>query len=183
MPGTNNSNFRLTILRVDLCIGLLKSLSKNIKSGSRGLLYEKIAILTMSKGINNQIYRIIKSHHETGHIRIGYRNRFALFHLFYPEGNHRTTAGHHIAVTGTANGSLRILSEFTPLGNGYLFHQCLGNTHGVDGVCCFISRKNNNVLHSILYGRKENIIGTYNISHGSFHRKKFTGRYLLKGSG
>ena len=136
----------------------------------------------MSKSIDNQIYRIIKSHHETGHVRIGNRNRFTLFHLFYPEGDYRATAGHHIAVTSTANGSLRILSKFTPLGNGYLFHQCFGNTHGVDGISRLVSGQADNTLNTGVNSGVQHVIRTDDVGLNGLHGEELAGRNLLQSS-
>ena len=74
MTGTDDFNLSLTVFRINLRINLFQSLGKHIQSGCRSLLHKKVTIVTMSKCIDNEIYRIVKSHHEASHIRIGNGN-------------------------------------------------------------------------------------------------------------
>ena len=128
----------------------------------------------MSKSIDDKINGIIKSHHESSHIRIGDGNRLTFHHLLYPKRNNRATTCHYIAITSTTDSSLGISSEGSSLSNCHFFHHSFRYPHRINGISSLICRKNNNIFYTICNSRKENIICSLNICTNSLHWKEFT---------
>ena len=59
--------------------------------------------MAVLKGIDDQIHGIVQRHHETGHVRIGDRDRFTLHHLLHPKRDNASPTRHHVAVARAAD--------------------------------------------------------------------------------
>ena len=134
MTGTDDFHFGVQIFFVQFAIGFFQRLCQSGQGGCRSLLHEQVSIVCMGKSIHYQIYRIVQRHHEARHVRIGNRDRLAFHHLLHPKGNHRTTAGHHVAITCTTDGGPGTLAQLTAFGHSHFFHQRLAHAHGIDGI-------------------------------------------------
>ena len=135
------------------------------------------------KRIDYQIHGIVQRHHETGHVGVRYRNGPAVLYLLHPQGNYRTAACHHIAVTGTADGCTSFLTQRTALGYGNLLHHGLADTHGIDGIGGLVGRKHHHILYTMRYGGFQYIVRTDHIGLHSLQRKELATGNLLQGGG
>lgn len=68
-------------------------------------------------------------------------------------------------------------------GDGDLLFDGLGDAHGVDGVCRFISGEADHTLDFRFNGSSQDIVRAYDIGPNRFHREKLTGGHLLQSGG
>ena len=139
--------------------------------------------MAVLKRIDYQIHGIVQRHHEAGHVGVRYRNGPAVLYLLHPQGNYRTAACHHIAVTGTADGRTGFLTQRTALGYGNLLHHGLADTHGIDGIGSLVGRKHHHILYTMRYGRFQYIVRTDHIGLHSLQREELATGNLLQGGG
>ena len=128
--------------------------------------------MSVGESVNHEVHCIIEGHHEAGHVRVCDGDRLAGHHLLHPERNHRATGCHHIAVACAADGRRCILSKLASLGDRHLLHQGLGYSHRVDRIGSLVCGKDNDILNSMLDGRKEDVVGSDDVGHRCFHREE-----------
>ena len=134
----------------------------------------------MSEGVDNQIDSVVQGHHKTSHLRVSDGDRLTLLHLLNPQRNYRATRCHNIAVTGATDCGCSTLTEFATLGDSDLLHQRLRDTHSVDWVGSFVGREDNDILHTVLDGREEDIVCADDIGHRRLHREELAGWHLFE---
>ena len=176
-------HLRLTVFRINLRVCFLQGLRQYIQGGGRSLLHEQVTVMSVLKRIDYQIHGIVQRHHETGHVGVRYRNGPAVLYLLHPQGNYRTAACHHIAVTGTADGCTGFLTQRTALGYGNLLHHGFADTHGIDGIGGLVGRKHHHILYTMRYGGFQYIVRTDHIGLHSLQRKELAAGNLLQSSG
>ena len=176
-------HLRLTVFRINLRVCFLQGLRQYIQGGGRSLLHEQVTVMSVLKRIDYQIHGIVQRHHEAGHVRIRYRNGPAVLYLLHPQGNYRTAACHHIAVTGTADGCTGFLTQRTALGYGNLLHHGFADTHGIDGIGGLVGRKHHHILYTMRYGGFQYIVRTDHIGLHSLQRKELATGNLFQGGG
>lgn len=174
MTGADHLHWRVCLVEA------LQGVGQHIQRGCRRFLHKQIAVLAMLEGIEHQVHRIIQGHHEAGHVRIGHGDRPARPDLVDPQGNHRTAAGHDIAITGTANGGGSIRPQCPPLGNGHLLHHRLADAHGIDGISRLVRAQHHHVLHAMLDGGIQHIVGAEHVGLHRLHGEEFAGRHLFQ---
>ena len=174
-------HLRLTVFRINLRVCFLQGLRQYIQGGGRSLLHEQVTVMPVLKRIDYQIHGIVQRHHEAGHVGVRYRNGPAVLYLLHPQGNYRTAACHHIAVTGTADGCTGFLTQRTALGYGNLLHHGLADAHGIDGIGSLVGRKHYYILYTMRYGGFQYIVRTDHIGLHSLQREELATGNLLQG--
>ena len=180
---TDGLHLRLTVFRINLRVCFLQGLRQYIQGGGRSLLHEQVTVMPVLKRIDYQIHGIVQRHHEAGHVGVRYRNGPAVLYLLHPQGNYRTAACHHIAVTGTADGCAGFLTQRTALGYGNLLHHGLADAHGIDGIGSLVGRKHYYILYTMRYGRFQYIVRADHIGLHSLQREELATGNLLQGGG
>ena len=132
---------------------------QRVEGRGRGFLYEQVAVTTVLERVQDQVYGIVEGHHEAGHVGVGDGDDLVGFHLFYPQGDDAAAAGHHVAVTGAADGRSGIGAELTGFGDGYFFHHGFADAHCIDGVAGFVGGQDYDVLNTVRDGGVEDVLG------------------------
>ena len=128
----------------------------------------------------NKIHRFIQIHQKTGHIWIGYCDRMSGFYLINKKRNYASPAAHYISITSTADHRISSFCRHTGIGKNHMFHHCLGYSHGIYRIGCFICRKTDYTLNSAFYRCMKHVIRSLNICPYRLHREEFTGRNLFQ---
>ena len=78
VTGTDNPDISSTMVQLFQCI------SQDIQGSGRSFLNKQVTVMAVLESIQHQVYGIIQSHHETGHVGVRYSNRIVFLHLFHP---------------------------------------------------------------------------------------------------
>ena len=133
----------------------------------------------MLEGKQHQVNRLLQAHNKPGHGRLGDGDGVAGFDLINPQGNNRATATHNIPIAGAADLGLAGHPGF---GNGHLFFNGLGHTHGVDGIGRFVRRQADHALYALVDGSGQHIVRSDNVGSHCLHGEELTGGHLLQRS-
>lgn len=183
VAGADDPDLGLAVLWLDLGVDLLERLRQRGERCCRCLLHEQVAVVAVLEGVDHQVDGVVQGHHEAGHLRVGDGDWLAFHHLLHPQGDHGAAAGHDVAVACAADGGVGTLAELAALGDGHLLHQCLGDAHGVDGVCGLVGGEDHDVPDAVLDGAEQHVVGALHIGAGGLDGEELTAGHLFERCG
>lgn len=145
----------------------------------RRLLHKGVALLGVGEGVEHQVHRIVDGHEEPGHVRVGDGQRLAFLDQLDEQRDDRPARGHDVAVAGAAQGGAGRVDK-TGLGHHQLFHQRLGDAHGIDGVDRLVRAQADHLFHAADHGRVEHVLRAQHIGLHRLQRVELAGRHLLE---
>jgi len=124
----------------------------------------------------------VEVHKETGHVRIGHRQRFPFADLFDEQRDDRTARGHDVAVAGAGKNGFPFAGG-PGLGNHQFFHHRLGYPHGVDRIDRLVGTQGDDLFHPAGQGSAKHVLGAEHVGTHRLHGVEFAGGDLLEGGG
>ena len=171
------------VLDADFVSGELQDgLGQGLDGRGRGLLHEKVALLAVLEGVDDEIDRVLEGHHEARHLGVGDGDVLAGGDLVEEEGDDAAAARHDVAITCEAEGRVARQKLAGPR-DDVLLHQGLGDAHGVDRICGFVGRKEDGVPDAVGHAGGDHVVRADDVGLHGLERVELAGRDLFEGRG
>ena len=156
------------------------SFGLGLDSASRSLLHQNVARHAVLESEQHQVHRLVQAHDKARHGTLGNRNRLACTNLVDPQRNHRTATAHHVAVARAAN--LRLFGgNRAGLRHDNLLHHGLARAHGVHRVGRLVGAQAYHVLHALVDGSREHVVGPEHVGLHRLQREELAAGHLFEG--